>query len=227
MPVQVGGGGRQMLSLAAREADIVGIIAQSAHAGGLQFGRDADALVGEKVEWVRRAAQQAKASPNWTRHTVRLRVNPIAPSIPSPSGLVAKISSRSRDRWSMSASAAAPSSRCSQLSSTSSSCLPRKNPPTPRECSGWPGRSSQTPPPPHHPPRPRRAPAPTHTTMPRHQTAGPPARRPATPAGSCPGVRISPRDWPSNDPARLAERAERGRHPGRPPPTGLLAALSG
>ncbi len=50
-----------------------------------------------------------------------------SPSIPRPSRLVAKITSRSHDRWSTSASAAAPSSRCSQLSSTSSSCLPRRN----------------------------------------------------------------------------------------------------
>ena len=35
---------------------IVGIIARSAQAGGLHFGRDTDALVGEKVGWVREAA---------------------------------------------------------------------------------------------------------------------------------------------------------------------------
>jgi hypothetical protein len=45
-----------MLTLAAREADIVGIIAQSAQAGGQVLGRDTDALVGEKVGWVRKAA---------------------------------------------------------------------------------------------------------------------------------------------------------------------------
>jgi probable F420-dependent oxidoreductase len=55
-PIQVGGGGRQILSLAAREADIVGIIAQSAVDGGLNFAGDTDALVAEKVEWVRAAA---------------------------------------------------------------------------------------------------------------------------------------------------------------------------
>ncbi len=55
-PVQVGGGGKQMLTLAAKEADIVSIIAQSAQAGGLHFGRDTDALVAEKVGWVRKAA---------------------------------------------------------------------------------------------------------------------------------------------------------------------------
>jgi alkanesulfonate monooxygenase SsuD/methylene tetrahydromethanopterin reductase-like flavin-dependent oxidoreductase (luciferase family) len=55
-PIQVGGGGKRMLTLAAQQADTVGIIAQSAQAGGLQFGRDTDALVAEKVGWVREAA---------------------------------------------------------------------------------------------------------------------------------------------------------------------------
>jgi probable F420-dependent oxidoreductase len=55
-PIQVGGGGRRMLALAAQEADIVGIIAQSAKGGGLDFGGDTDAVVGEKVRWVRKAA---------------------------------------------------------------------------------------------------------------------------------------------------------------------------
>jgi hypothetical protein len=50
-----------------------------------------------------------------------------SPSIPRPSRLVARITSRSQERRSASARAAAPSSRCSQLSSTSSSCLLRKN----------------------------------------------------------------------------------------------------
>jgi probable F420-dependent oxidoreductase len=55
-PVQVGGGGKRMLTLAAQQADTVGIIAQSAQAGGLHFARDTDALVAEKVGWVREAA---------------------------------------------------------------------------------------------------------------------------------------------------------------------------
>jgi probable F420-dependent oxidoreductase len=57
-PIQVGGGGKRMLTLAAQEADIVGIIAQSGKAGGIEFGRDTDALVAEKVGWVREAAGQ-------------------------------------------------------------------------------------------------------------------------------------------------------------------------
>jgi hypothetical protein len=50
-----------------------------------------------------------------------------SPSMPRPSRLVAKITSRSHDRCSIPASAAAPSRRCSQLSNSNSSCLPRKN----------------------------------------------------------------------------------------------------
>jgi len=54
-PIQVGGGGKRMLTLAAQEADIVGIIAQSGKAGGIEIGLDeTDALVAEKVGWVRR-----------------------------------------------------------------------------------------------------------------------------------------------------------------------------
>jgi alkanesulfonate monooxygenase SsuD/methylene tetrahydromethanopterin reductase-like flavin-dependent oxidoreductase (luciferase family) len=52
-PIQVGGGGRRMLTLAAQDADIVGIIAQSAKGGGMDFGGDTDAVVGQKVSWRR------------------------------------------------------------------------------------------------------------------------------------------------------------------------------
>ena len=44
-----------MLELAARQADI---IAQSKKAGGIDYGRDTDAVVAEKVGWVRQAAGQ-------------------------------------------------------------------------------------------------------------------------------------------------------------------------
>ena len=54
-PIFVGGGGKQILSLAAQEADIVGIIAQSADIS-LHFDRDTHALLAEKVEWVKQAA---------------------------------------------------------------------------------------------------------------------------------------------------------------------------
>jgi len=55
-PIQVGGGRKRMLELAAQQADIVGIIAQSRKAGGIDYGRDTDAVVAEKVGWVREAA---------------------------------------------------------------------------------------------------------------------------------------------------------------------------
>lgn len=55
-PIQIGGGGRQILELAATQADIVGIIAQSVKMGGIDVARDTDALVAKKVNWVRAAA---------------------------------------------------------------------------------------------------------------------------------------------------------------------------
>jgi probable F420-dependent oxidoreductase len=54
--IQIGGGGRRMLSLAAREADIVGIVPQSIEGGGFHLGRDSNIYVEEKVGWVREAA---------------------------------------------------------------------------------------------------------------------------------------------------------------------------
>jgi probable F420-dependent oxidoreductase len=55
-PIQVGGGGRRILTLAAQHADIVGIIARSAAGGGIALGQDTHALVAQKVAWVREAA---------------------------------------------------------------------------------------------------------------------------------------------------------------------------
>ncbi|HEY5783920.1 MAG TPA: TIGR03621 family F420-dependent LLM class oxidoreductase [Microlunatus sp.] len=55
-PIQVGGGGKRMLGLAAQQADTVGIIAQSLEAGGIDYGRDTHAGVAKKVGWVREAA---------------------------------------------------------------------------------------------------------------------------------------------------------------------------
>jgi probable F420-dependent oxidoreductase len=55
-PILIGGGGRRLLSLAAREADIVGIIAQALPGGGLDVKRDSESLVREKIQWVREAS---------------------------------------------------------------------------------------------------------------------------------------------------------------------------
>ena len=56
-PILVGGGGKRLLSFAAREADIVGILAKASPHGSLELGGDeTDAAVARKVSWVRDAA---------------------------------------------------------------------------------------------------------------------------------------------------------------------------
>lgn len=55
-PIFVGGGGRRLLSIAAREADIVGIIARALPEGGLDVAADSEAMLRQKVDWVRAAA---------------------------------------------------------------------------------------------------------------------------------------------------------------------------
>jgi probable F420-dependent oxidoreductase len=55
-PIFIGTGGRRLLSFAAREADIVGIIAQSRPGGGLALSEDTEALLARKVGWIREAA---------------------------------------------------------------------------------------------------------------------------------------------------------------------------
>jgi probable F420-dependent oxidoreductase len=55
-PIYIGAGGKRLLSFAAREADIVGLIAQALPGGGLAIAADSDAVLAQKVEWVREAA---------------------------------------------------------------------------------------------------------------------------------------------------------------------------
>lgn len=55
-PLLVGGGGRRMLALAAREADIVGFNPQTTPAGALDWATTSLAAVEERVGWVRAAA---------------------------------------------------------------------------------------------------------------------------------------------------------------------------
>jgi probable F420-dependent oxidoreductase len=65
-PILVGGGGRSVLSLAGREADIAGVNASLVHASGRKAGVAgliADAAA-EKVGWVRAAAREAKRGPD-------------------------------------------------------------------------------------------------------------------------------------------------------------------
>lgn len=55
-PIHIGAGGKRMLTFAAREADSIGIIAQARPGGGLDREGDSDALLAQKVGWVREAA---------------------------------------------------------------------------------------------------------------------------------------------------------------------------
>lgn len=56
LPLLVGGGGRRLLTLAAREADIVSINPRARREGGLDRADIAEAAVAEKAGWVREAA---------------------------------------------------------------------------------------------------------------------------------------------------------------------------
>ena len=55
-PIFIGAGGKRLLSFAAREADIIGIIAQATPGGGLDMAADSEVRLAEKVDWVREAA---------------------------------------------------------------------------------------------------------------------------------------------------------------------------
>ena len=56
-PIAIGGGGRRTLSLAAREASIVGLVPRARRDGsGLDLSDLSDAATREKLEWVRSAA---------------------------------------------------------------------------------------------------------------------------------------------------------------------------
>ena len=55
-PVFIGGGGKRLLGFAAREADIVGILARALPGGGLDIAGDSEAALAQKVGWVREAA---------------------------------------------------------------------------------------------------------------------------------------------------------------------------
>lgn len=55
-PLYIGAGGKRMLSFAAREADIVGIIARALPGGGLDSRADTESRLAEKIDHVRVAA---------------------------------------------------------------------------------------------------------------------------------------------------------------------------
>lgn len=55
-PIVMGGGGRQLLSFAARKADQIGLIARALPDGGMDMGENTEEALAEKVGWVREAA---------------------------------------------------------------------------------------------------------------------------------------------------------------------------
>lgn len=55
-PIMIGAGGKRMLSFAAREADIVGILAPALPEGGLDTAADSEERLAQQVDWVRAAA---------------------------------------------------------------------------------------------------------------------------------------------------------------------------
>jgi len=55
-PIFIGAGGKRMLSFAAREADIVGILAKALPAGDLDTPSDTEQRLAEKAGWIRDAA---------------------------------------------------------------------------------------------------------------------------------------------------------------------------
>jgi probable F420-dependent oxidoreductase len=55
-PIFVGGGGKRLLGIAAREADIVGISPRARTGGGIHFEEETQDMLSQQVEWLRQAA---------------------------------------------------------------------------------------------------------------------------------------------------------------------------
>ncbi len=55
-PIFMGGGGKRLLSIAAREADTVGILTKATPGGGLDRTEETDTCIAQKVDWVRQSA---------------------------------------------------------------------------------------------------------------------------------------------------------------------------
>jgi probable F420-dependent oxidoreductase len=55
-PLYLGGGGRHMLSFAAREADVIGVTSKATAAGAVDLGDRTPRAFDEKVLWIREAA---------------------------------------------------------------------------------------------------------------------------------------------------------------------------
>lgn len=72
-PLLLGGGGRRMLSLAARAADIVSFNTLSTPAGGLDFTSATEKATAEKVAWVRQA-QGSRVNLELCSHFIYLKI---------------------------------------------------------------------------------------------------------------------------------------------------------
>jgi probable F420-dependent oxidoreductase len=55
-PIMIGGSQQRMLAYAAKEADIIGILAPAKREGGLDFAAEGETLLAQQVDWVREAA---------------------------------------------------------------------------------------------------------------------------------------------------------------------------
>jgi probable F420-dependent oxidoreductase len=55
-PIFIGGGGKRLLSVAAREADIVGLLSRARPGGGIDWAEGTEEALARKVGWVRGAA---------------------------------------------------------------------------------------------------------------------------------------------------------------------------
>ena len=60
-PLYIGGGGKQVLSIAAREANIVGVNSRATAAGAVDLGDRTPQAFDEKVRWIREAAAERLA----------------------------------------------------------------------------------------------------------------------------------------------------------------------
>lgn len=64
-PIFIAGGGKRLLSLAGREADIVGIMMQAKAASGITVVGAAEAMFPQRVGWVKEAAGTDSTDLNW------------------------------------------------------------------------------------------------------------------------------------------------------------------
>jgi probable F420-dependent oxidoreductase len=83
-PIMIGGGGRRVLTFAARHAQIVGLVQVALPGGGLDFDTDGMDVLAEKVGWVRRAAAGRADQPELHLLLWGVEVSAAASRDPSP-----------------------------------------------------------------------------------------------------------------------------------------------